>query len=847
VIQNIFNKKLGKPKMVELTNALPWSYCIRRFEYVSDTYNQEVCLVIHKDGEIQQSFGFRGNDLDSYSADYISSVSAYFNEAVKRLGDGWMVSVEAQRYITTEYPESEYDVEAGYLVEQERKEGFQNYGEHFDSSYYLTFVFKPEPELKQKVTRVFFTEVSYEKAQDEMMDLFVKEVKRVTGILENRLLLRPLTYKETVGYLHSTVSLRRFEFALPDHFLFLDTFISDSAVHVGQTLKLDDFYCPIICINDFPMETQPMILHELNKSYIEYRWVSRFFPLEKTEAMKELDKWQGKHHGARKSTKQLFAEMTMDVETHKENIGATELENDVGEAMKEVTVDSWGLGYYNSCIMVWDLKYEKAMSKMQTVRQIVEAMGFSCKEETFNSLNAFLGMVAGDVCRNVRRPLVSSGNYAHVLPLSAVWAGMAFNKFTQEVCGIDAPLVTCSTNYGTPFWLNLNDGDVGHSLIFGPTGAGKSTLLGLLMISWLKYPGGRVFCIDKGMSALTMTLGVGGEFVDPAGIAKCFQPLGDLETPYDKAWCCEFIETLLELQGVKIVPRMVVAIRATIELMSTMEKKRRTLTTFMQTCMYTDETTNENLIDDAVQPYTLAGPYGNIFDGEETRINESNWVLFEMSELMELREKVVAPAIMFIFHYLEKRFNGEMTLLIVDEAWRFLDHPVFRNKMRQWLKELRKKHVFCVFATQEVADGAKSDIASTLIQNCPTKIYLADPEAHNNEEAYEKFGLTLDEISMLALARKKRDYYYKSPAGTRLFQLSLGPITLGLLRQPDNIMKRKDGKELRWGDYQKYLLEKRQKDEMRKGYVEEILDMQGIEFRRFLEGVEVDGEVEKAG
>jgi type IV secretion system protein VirB4 len=83
------------------------------------------------------------------------------------------------------------------------------------------------------------------------------------------------------------------------------------------------------------METYPSILHELNKSYIEYRWVSRYFPLEKTEAMKELDKWQGKHHGARKSTKQLMAEMAMDVQTHKENVGAGELERDVGEAMKD--------------------------------------------------------------------------------------------------------------------------------------------------------------------------------------------------------------------------------------------------------------------------------------------------------------------------------------------------------------------------------------------------------------------------------------------------------------------------------------------------------------------------------
>jgi type IV secretion system protein VirB4 len=838
-IQNAFKKNI-KSKTAELVNALPWAYCVKRYEYITDVIKIETCVVIHKDGCLQQSFGFRGNDLDSFSAPYINSVSVYFNEAVKRLGDGWMVSVEAQRYITSDYPEAEFDIEAGYLVEQERKENFQGYGEHFDSSYYLNFVYKPDLEVKKKAVKIFFTEVEYEKAQEEEINNFLKETKRLTGVLESKLLIRPLNYQETVEYLHSTVSLRRHRIKLPEHFLFLDTLVSDMTLHIGQTLKLDDFYIPILVINDFPMETYPSILHELNKTYIEYRWVSRFFPMEKTEAMKELDKWQGKHHGARKSTKQLMVEMSMNVETHKENVGAGELEADVGEAMKELTMDYVGLGYYNSCIMVWDLEFDKAMAKLAAIRMVIEGCGFTCKEETFNAYSAFLGMAAGDVYRNIRRPLISTGNFGHVLPLSAVWAGLLQNKFTQEVCGIDVPLMTCSTNYGTPFFLNLNDGDVGHTLIFGPTGAGKSTFLQLLAISYLKYPQAQIFIIDKGASALTMTLAVGGEYLDPSTVKNCFQPLGDLETQHDKEWACEFIETLCEMQGVTVTPKMLVQIRVTIDQMALLDKPMRTLTTFKQTCMYRDDLTGNNTIDDAIQPYTLEGPYGEIFDGDSTRINDSKWVLFEMSELMEMKEKVVAPAIMFIFHYLEKKFNGQMTLLIIDEAWRFLAHEIFMNKMRQWLKELRKKHVFCVFATQEVADGAKSPIASTLIQNCPTKIYLADPEAFNNEDAYERFGLTKDEIQMLSLSRKKRDYYYKSPMGTRLFQLSLGLVTLGLMRAQDQMVKTVKGQVIKWSEYCQYLLYLRKKKGIMKGFVEEILDIQGIPYKKYLIDTVVD-------
>jgi type IV secretion system protein VirB4 len=839
-IQNTFNKLKTKDNRTELTHALVWSHCIKRQEYITDAIKIEYCIVIHKDGCIQQSYGFRGNDLDSFSANYINSISIYMNESIKRLGDGWMVSIEAQRFTTCEYPESHFDLEAGYLVEQERKENFESYGEHFDSSYYITFVYKPEIILKKKAANLFFDNIEYAKLQEDEINNFVKEVKRLTGLLSTRLLIRPLNYEETVQYLHSTVSLRRFDFVLPDHFLFLDSLVADQSIQIGTTLKLDDIYIPILVIHDFPMETYPSILHELNKVYIEYRWVSRYFPLDKKEAMKELDKWQGKHNGAKKNTKQLLLEMSMDVETQKENIGASELVKDVGEAMKEIEMDYVGLGYYNSCIMVWDIDFDKAMAKLNQIRNVIEGCGFSCKEETFNALNAFLGMTTGDIYRNIRRPLISTGNFAHVLPLSAVWAGMLSNKFSMEVCGIDKPLVTCSTDYGTPFFLNLNDGDVGHSLIFGPTGSGKSTLLGLLEISYVKYPNAQVFIIDKGLSALTMTLAVGGEYIDPSEITYCFQPLGDIDTMADKVWACSFIETLIELQGVKVTAAISVQIRITIEAMALLEKEMRTLTCFNLNCVYRDPITGTNTIRDAIIPYTLDGPYGVIFDGNDTKINDSRWVLFEMSELMEMKEKVVAPAIMFIFHYLEKKFKGQMTLLVIDEAWRFLEHEIFRNKMRQWLKELRKKHVFCVFATQEVADGANSSIASTLIQNCPTKIYLADPEAGNNKESYEKFGLTGEEVDLIMMAQKKRDYYFKSTLGTRLFQLSLGPITLGLMRQQDQLIRTRKGDIIRWGKYCEYLLHLRNEKGIREGFVEKILNIQGIEYEKYLEKIEAE-------
>ena len=111
--------------------------------------------------------------------------------------------------------------------------------------------------------------------------------------------------------------------------------------------------------------------------------------------------------------------------------------------------------------------------------------------------------------------------------------------------------------------------------------------------------------------------------------------------------------------------------------------------------------------------------------------------------------------------------------MIVDEAWLFLEPPGLCRRLQAWLKTLRKKNVYVVFATQEVADAtSKPELMSTILSACHTKIFLPDDEALTPAmtEAYQAVGLTTAEIAILAKAQKKRDYYYRSVKGRRLFR-----------------------------------------------------------------------------
>ncbi len=149
--------------------------------------------------------------------------------------------------------------------------------------------------------------------------------------------------------------------------------------------------------------------------------------------------------------------------------------------------------------------------------------------------------------------------------------------------------------------------------------------------------------------------------------------------------------------------------------------------------------------------------------------------------------QVVEPVLAYLFHRLEARFDGKPTLLILDEAWIFLDNPLFAARIREWLKVLRKKNVAVIFATQSLADIAGSTIAPAIIESCPQRILLPNDRAvePQSRAAYAAFGLNDAQIELIARAAPKRQYYLQSSRGNRLFELGLGPVALALCGASD--------------------------------------------------------------
>ena len=186
-----------------------------------------------------------------------------------------------------------------------------------------------------------------------------------------------------------------------------------------------------------------------------------------------------------------------------------------------------------------------------------------------------------------------------------------------------------------------------------------------------------------------------------------------------------------------------------------------------------------NALRQALQPYVLGGAHGKLLDADADRLGSGSVQCFEMEELIHSKAAVLA-VLGYLFARLDERFDGAPTLLILDEAWLFLDDPVFAARIRQWLKTLRKKNVSVIFATQSLADIQNSSIAPAIVESCASRIFLPNPQATEPQirTIYEGFGLNSRQIGIVAEAVPKRDYYYQSRLGNRLFDLDLGPVAL---------------------------------------------------------------------
>ncbi|CDX51984.1 conjugal transfer protein trbE [Mesorhizobium plurifarium] len=734
-------------------------------------------VVLNKDGSFQRTASFRGPDLDSAVAAELVAVASRINNALRRLGSGWSIFVEAQRHEAASYPESQFPNAASGLLDAERKSDFDEEGVHFVSSYFLTFLFLPPPEDATRVEGWLYEGRDQSRTDPgEMVRAFVDRTERVLSLLDG---FMPechwLDDGQTLSYLHSTISTKRHSVRVPETPIYLDALLADEPLAGGLEPRLGGKHLRVLTIIGFPTATTPGLLDDLNRLAFPYRWSTRAILLDKVDAVRLLSRIRRQWFAKRKSIATILKEVMTNEASALLDTDAANKAADADTALQELGADMAGMAYVTATVAIWHSDPRVADEKLRLVEKVIQGRDFTAIVETVNAVDAWLGSLPGHAYANVRQPPISTLNLAHMIPVSAVWAGPERDEHL-----VGPPLLYGKTEGSTPFRLVLHVGDVGHTLVVGPTGAGKSVLLALMALQFCRYRNAQIFAFDFGGSIRAATLAMGGDWHDLGGhltegmdASVSLQPLARIHDTYERAWAADWIVAILTREGIQITPEAKEHIWAALTSLASAPVEERTMTGLSVLLQASD-------LKQALRPYCVGGPNGRLLDAEAEQLGQASVQAFEIEGLVGTQ---AAPAVLsYLFHRIGDRLDGRPTLLIIDEGWLALDDDAFAGQLREWLKTLRKKNASVVFATQSLSDIDKSAIAPAIIESCPTRLLLPNERAIEPQitAIYRRFGLNDRQIEILARATPKRDYYCQSRRGNRLFELGLSEVGLAL-------------------------------------------------------------------
>ena len=759
-------------------------------------------VIVGKNGSFMAAWLYNGSDNASSTDEQREIVSFRINQALSGLGNGWMLHVDAVRRPAANYSSrgsSHFPDGVSAAIDEERRRLFEGLGTMYEGYFVLTLTYFPPLLAQRKFVELMFdddTQAPDQKASTRgLIEFFKRECATIESRLSSAVILQRLRGHKVVNEDGSQVThddfLRWLQFCvtginhplqLPTNPMYLDALIGGQEMWTGVVPKVGRQFIQTVAIEGFPLESTPGILTALGELPCEYRWSSRFIFMDTHEAVRHLDKfrkkWRQKIRG--------FFDQVFNTNTGSIDQDAISMVADAEAAIAEVNSGLVAQGYYTSVVVLMDEDRTRLEASARQVEKAINRLGFAARIETINTMDAYLGSLPGHGVENVRRPLINTMNLADLLPTSTIWTGS-----NGAPCPMYPPLAPalmhCVTHGATPFRLNLHVRDLGHTFMFGPTGAGKSTHLGIIAAQLRRYAGMSIFAFDKGMSMYPLAAAIraqtggssGKHFTVAADDERlAFCPLQFLETKGDRAWAMEWIDTILALNGLDTSAAQRNEIGNAI--LSLHSSGGRTLSEFSVTIQ-------DEAIRDAIRQYTVDGAMGHLLDAEEDGLSLSDFTVFEIEELMNLGEKYALPVLLYLFRRIERALHGQPAVIILDEAWLMLGHPAFRAKIREWLKVLRKANCLVLMATQSLSDAVNSGILDVIVESTATKVFLPNIYARDEDTAalYRRMGLNARQIEILATAIPKRQYYYVSENGRRLYDLALGPLALAFVGAAD--------------------------------------------------------------
>ena len=403
--------------------------------------------------------------------------------------------------------------------------------------------------------------------------------------------------------------------------------------------------------------------------------------------------------------------------------------------------------------------------------------------EDVNLEPAFWGQFPGNEQYVVRRALISSANAAGFISLHGFPMGRARGNHWGDAVSV------FETTSATPFFFNFHEGDLGNFTIIGPSGSGKTVVLNFLAAQAQKFsPRTVLFDKDRGSEIFLRALGGRYERIT-RGAATGFNPLRLPDTALNRAFLRDWLANLLEVSGAEEEGAIAKAIDEIFAHGPELRQLR-----FLRDLLGGGRRPQPGDLPSRLDPWIVEGEHAWLFDNSEDKLDFENRVLgFDMTELLEDR-RLRTPVLLYLFHRIEQRLDGSPTMILIDEAWKALDDPMFASRIRNWMKTLRKRNAMIGFATQSAADALDSSIASAIVEQTATAIFMPNQKAR--EEHYCKgFGLSGQEFEFIrSLPAHSRSFLVRQANRSVVVRLDLNgmPDLLTVLSGRETTVRRLD-------------------------------------------------------
>jgi type IV secretion system protein VirB4 len=572
----------------------------------------------------------------------------------------------------------------------------------------------------------------------------------------------------------------------PQSTQYLDYQVVNSNIEAERDhLRVGDHFVRILTMKEAIAETRPLVLDRLFKIEGNFYVVTEWTPLSMAKARKEVDK-RRRHFNMSKSG--FVSQMGSDPsKVNQRDVLIDEskqadIEN-LGECLRALG-DGQTLGDFSLTVVLYSTDLQTINREMGEFTSVFTNADGALFTETYNQLNALFATVPGNYAQNLRKMYLLNSNYADLSFLFTIHPGEKTNPHLRSEY-----LAVLETDNATPYYLNLHNGEVAHTLILGMTGSGKSFLCNFLLTNAQKYRP-QTYIFDIGGSFQSLTEIFGGTYLNVGQESRDFtiNPFSLPETKENLQFLFSFFRVLIEGNDkrYRLDFKEERKLWEAIERMYVVAPEQRTLSTFSQII---------GELKERLHRWTKEGQYGFLFDNVEDTLSFASFQTFNFAGWGDAPE-VLEPLLFYVLHRASNEIANPEKLatfktFLLDEAWLFIKNETIRAYIVAAQKTWRKHNAAMILATQSIKELEESGMLAIVAESCPTKIFLANPEM--NAQVYrEAFHLNDTEIDIISDLIPPGEMLIRKAQSSKKVRLNVDSVSYWIATNNarDNLLKR---------------------------------------------------------